>query len=77
MSQHSKKVVDQLCNYLGYDFESPMCKELHEHVQNCPECQNYIKSVKLTVNMCKDAYKDVPVPEDVKKELLEKIRLKK
>lgn len=77
MSQHSKKVVDQLCNYLGYDFESPMCKELHEHVANCPECHNYIKSVRVTVNVCKKVYKDVPVPDDLKQSLLQKIRVKK
>jgi len=46
-------------------------------VANCPACQDYIKSVKITVNICKDAYQVVPVPKDVKKNLLEKIRAKK
>ncbi|MCK6623261.1 MAG: hypothetical protein HUU32_16330 [Calditrichaceae bacterium] len=77
MSPHTKKVVDQLCNYLGYDFESPMCKELHEHVANCPECRNYIESVKLTVNICKDTYKEEPVPEALKRDLLLRIKAKK
>ena len=77
MSSHSKKIVDELCNYLGYNFESPMCKELHQHVSNCPACQDYISSIKITVNICKDAYKDVPLPEELKKNLLEKIRAKK
>ena len=77
MSQHTKKIVDELCNYLGYNFESPMCKELHDHVQTCPECQTYIQSVKATVKICKDAYKDEPVPDDVKKNLLNMIKSKK
>ena len=77
MSQHTKKIVNELCNYLGYNFESPMCKELHDHVQNCPECQSYIQSVKVTVKICKDAYKDEPAPDDVKKNLLTMIKAKK
>lgn len=74
MSPHTKKIVDELCNYLGYDFQSPMCKELHEHVKHCPECQQYIDSVKMTVKICQDVYPPEPVPEAVKQELLKKIK---
>ena len=77
MAHHTKKIVNELCNYLGYDLGSPMCKELHEHVQNCPECQAYIESIKSTVKICKDVYKDVPVPEEVKQNLLIKLKIKK
>lgn len=77
MSQHTKKIVNELCNYLGYDLESPMCKELHEHVKNCPECQNYIQSIKTTVRICRDVYKEVPVPDDVKQQLLATIQKSK
>ncbi|RMH78239.1 MAG: hypothetical protein D6681_20310 [Calditrichaeota bacterium] len=77
MSTHAKKIVDELCNYLGYDFDSPMCKELHEHVQNCPECRAYIESIKKTVKICQTVYKVEPLPEEVKQELLRKLQQKK
>ncbi len=73
----SKKIVDELCDYLGYDFASPMCKELHDHVQNCPECQKYIDSVKMTVKVCKNLNEETPCPENVKKNLLERIKNRK
>lgn len=73
MSKHTKKLVDELCNYLGYNFESPMCKELHDHVQECEECQEYIQSVKATVKICKNVYKEEPTPDNVKQNLLKMI----
>ncbi len=74
MTQHTKKIVNELCNYLGYDLSSPMCKELHEHVQQCPECRAYIESIKSTVKICQDVFKEEPVPEEVKQNLLLKIK---
>lgn len=76
MSDHAKRIVDELCDYLGYDFDSPMCRELHEHVANCPECREYIESVKTTVKVCQNVFQSQPVPEDVKRTLLEKLRKK-
>ncbi len=77
MHHHTKKIIGELCNYMGYDLDSSMCKELEEHVKQCPECREYIKSIKLTVNLCKDAYKEEPVPDEVKDNLLKKLNLKK
>ncbi len=76
MSPHTQKIIDELCNYLGYDCESPMCKELHEHVLECEECQQYIDSIKMTVKICKKtlAQNQTPVPDDIKKALLSKIK---
>lgn len=76
MNRHAKKIVDELCDYLGYNFGSPMCKELHKHVEECDECQEYIESVKLTVKICQDCNESEPVPQDVKKMLLEKLKKK-
>lgn len=75
MSHHAKKVVDQLCSYLGYDLDSPMCKELHEHIQQCPECRDYVDSVKMTVKVYQDCQQKVEVPEAVKMELFKKLNL--
>ncbi len=75
MSRHAKKVIDQLCNYLGYDLESPMCKELHEHLQQCPECRDYVDSVKKTVKLHQDVSREAEVPLEVKLELFKKLKL--
>lgn len=74
MAQHSKKIVNELCNYLGYELDGCMCQELHNYVQEHPELQIYIDSVKTTVNVCKEAYKEESLPEDLKKDILSKIK---
>lgn len=77
MRQHTKKIINELCNYLGYDLDGPMCQELHDHVQNNPDLQDYIESVRVTVKVCKNVYEDVPTPKDVKEELLIKLNQKR
>ncbi|MCB0263117.1 MAG: hypothetical protein KDE52_03530 [Calditrichaeota bacterium] len=77
MNKHSKKILDELCNYLGYDLEGCMCKELHSAVEKDEDLQEYIDSVKKTVSICKEVYKEECLPEDVKANLLDKIKTKK
>ncbi len=77
MKHHSKKLIDELCNYLGQDLEQPMCRELLEHVQECPECRKYIESIRLTVSLLKKTAKDEPVPERVKEALFKTLKIDK
>jgi hypothetical protein len=77
MNHHGKKIIDELCNYLGQDIDHPMCKELMLHVQECPECKMYLDTVKMTVSLYKQTYDSQPVPGHVKDELLKKLNLKK
>jgi len=51
MKEHKKKTVHEICNYLGQDLDHPMCKELIQHLKECPDCQFYLETVKLTVNL--------------------------
>ena len=77
MKNHSSKLVGELCNYLGEDLENPMCQELLTHVKDCPDCRNYIESVKLTISICKESARTEPVPEDIKQNLLKNLKLVK
>ena len=77
MSQHSKKIVNELCNYLGYNLDSSMCRELHDHINECEECRRYIDSVRDTVKVCQKAHEDTRVPTAVKQALLAKIKAKR
>lgn len=74
MTLKSKKIVNELCNYLGYDLDDCMCKELHDAVEKSPELQAYINSIKTTVKICQQVYTEKALPEEVKRELLNKIK---
>ncbi len=70
-------MVNELCQYLGEDLDHPMCKELMQHVEECPECRFYIDTVKMTVNVFRDTHTSKPVPDDVKKNLLKSLNIGK
>ena len=77
MPKHKKKTILELCNYLGQDLDHPMCQELIQHVRECPECQFYIDTVKLTVNVYRTTHPDEAVPDSVKHNLLKSIHTEK
>ncbi|HQU71215.1 MAG: hypothetical protein KDI06_14850 [Calditrichaeota bacterium] len=68
--RHARELIDELCDYLGYDIGSPMCKELHQHINSCKDCQDYIETVNVTVKICQDSNPEKPCPDDIKNKLL-------
>jgi len=76
MKKHDKKVLNELCNYLGEDLDNPMCQELIQHVKECPDCQFYLDTVKMTVSVFQKTHPATPVPEDVKESLLKTLKIK-
>lgn len=77
MKQHTKKIIDELCNYLGQDLNHPMCKELMQHVRECPECRIYLDTVKMTVSLYRKKIEQKPVPKHVTQELFKILDLNK
>lgn len=73
---HGKKIVDELCTYLGQDLDNPMCRELQRHMEECPECKEYMESIKLTVKVFRENYKSKSVPKKVTENLMLKLNLK-
>ncbi|MFZ0390245.1 MAG: hypothetical protein WAN36_07270 [Calditrichia bacterium] len=75
MRKHGKKIIDELCGYLGQDLNHPMCRELLLHVEECPECRIYLDTVKMTVSLYRDCNESHPVPVAVKTQLFKRLKL--
>lgn len=74
MRQKCKPFVERLCDALGEDLNSPVCRELKEHLEGCPECSLQIDTVKRTVEI----YRAIPgqrVSADMEKRLLARLNL--
>ena len=69
--------MNEFCTYLGQDLEHPMCKELKRHIAECPHCQEYLQSIKLTVKIFKETNESIPIPQQIQHQLWEKLHLKK
>jgi len=73
-SKH-KKLFDEVCDYLGGDLDSPMCREIRDHLETCADCTEYIESVKRTVNLYRKHEGCLDTPADCKDRILRNIRL--
>jgi predicted anti-sigma-YlaC factor YlaD len=49
-----KDVMKHVCESLGEDLNSDSCKNIRSHLDECPGCQNYFKSVEKTIEFYKD-----------------------
>ena len=69
-----KEVMSYVCECLAQDTSSQKCLDLKAHLDDCEECKEYFKSVKLTID-CYQKY-NAELPEDVHKKLMNFLNLK-
>lgn len=59
--------IDQICEALGEDINSPLCKEVEQHLKNCPHCCAHVDSVRKVVRLYqRDGDQDVPEAVDAR-----------
>lgn len=61
-------VMKHVCENLDQDLDAEKCKEIREHLESCTHCQNYFKSVEITID-CYRKY-NVELPTDAHKRLV-------
>jgi hypothetical protein len=69
------EVMSHICDSLGEDLNSDRCKDIKSHLEQCPDCTNYYKSVHMTI----DYYKkyNVDLPKDAHNRLMSFLDLDK
>jgi predicted anti-sigma-YlaC factor YlaD len=55
-----KDVMKHVCESLGEDLNSDSCRNIKMHLDECPGCQNYFKSVEKTIEFYKDYNIELP-----------------
>lgn len=63
-----KEVMSHICDSLGEDLDSPKCIAIKNHLDECPDCSNYFKSVEKTIEFYKKY--DVELPKNAHTRLL-------
>lgn len=53
------QVLNHLCENLDEDLNSPACQSVKSHLNECPHCARYLKSLKDTIHL----YKKYPSPK--------------
>lgn len=73
--KHAHAEFARLCEALGEDFDSPVCKELERHVAECPECRVIFDTVKKVVYLYRAVEKPEAVPPEVEERLFRVLNL--
>jgi len=63
--KNSSKLFKQICAYLDCDLDFEPCRQIKDHLTECPGCKVYIDKIKKTVNLYKIADNCDDIPEDV------------
>ena len=71
-----RTIYRHLCDTLGQDMDSPKCREIRRHVDGCPECVDYLNSLKTTVALYR-RYPAPPLSNAARRSLRSVLRLKK
>jgi hypothetical protein len=70
-----KEIYKQICDFMGEDLDAPVCKEVAEHLEKCPNCKVYLDTVKKTVTICQGTEKKEEMPEDIKNRLFKVLNI--
>ena len=52
------RVYRHICDNLDQRLDSPQCREIKKHLEDCPDCRAYLSSLKQTVSL----YRSLPSP---------------
>jgi len=53
-----RQVYHHICEHLDEDLSSPRCRRIRQHLEDCPDCQAYLDSLKKTIIL----YRSAPAP---------------
>lgn len=70
-----KKLVEQICDFMGEDIDSPACQEVVDHFKECPTCRIYFDTIKKTVTLCREINDEKKIPDDVNSRLFKVLNL--
>ena len=72
----AKLNCDQVVNYVCDDIEvsrnSPVCRQIREHLANCPDCPKYVNSLRETIKLYRSY--EVTIPPDLHGRVMKSLR---
>ena len=70
-----RELIEFLAEYVSGELPELERVKFDEHLAECPECVDYLKSYRATIRLGKSAFRDLdePVPDEVPAELIDAI----
>jgi Predicted transmembrane transcriptional regulator (anti-sigma factor) len=67
------EIFGMLSEYLDLELPPAMCQEIDEHLATCPPCVDFVKSLRKTVDLCRQyepSETPAPLGEAARRDLL-------
>jgi len=68
-----KEVLSGISAYLDGELDKTACDAIEQHCRECPPCAAFVKSLRETVGLCRQAG-SVPLPKAVRERARERVR---
>ncbi|MBN2013422.1 hypothetical protein JW960_29090 [candidate division KSB1 bacterium] len=75
-SPNCHKTMALICDDLGENIDSDFCKEIQEHLEQCPQCCASVNSYRKTVHLYK-LYCNEDVPQAIDQRLWKILQISK
>lgn len=72
----NKKLLKEICDYLGSDLDDPKCQEIRKQMEASPNCKAFFEKIKITVDLIHAADQYEPIPDDLQQKLLQCLKIK-
>ncbi len=68
MKSDCEKDIKRLSEYLDGELDESACREIEQHLRECPECRACVESMRKTIRLCKEAAVE-EIPMDARRRL--------
>jgi len=68
-----RELSEFIADYVAGELAPQERSVFDEHLAECPDCRDYLRTYADTIRLAKDAYANEPVPADVPEELVRAI----
>jgi len=73
--KHDVELQKKICQDLGADIGSELCREVGAFMEECPECKIYYDTIQRSVKLYRVVEDDCEVPADVSQRLFKVLNL--
>ncbi|EFK12362.1 anti-sigma factor, RsrA family [delta proteobacterium NaphS2] len=73
MKEDCQKNFEKINEYLDGELAHDECRQIEQHLNDCPECQKCCDALKKTIDICRKSAQD-RIPDDMRKRLRAKLR---
>ena len=73
MKEACQKNFEKINEYLDGELEQDECRQIEQHLKDCPECRGCFDALKKTIDICRKSAQD-KIPDDMRRRLRSKLR---